>query len=278
MHATARRRAASAALLLVAAMPPAARAQGSDSSAFGGTFFTRRDAALAALFTAGTIAMFPLDRSIAMGTRGSSLQRNDFVRRSANLFRITAIPGSTIIGGSMYAIGRLSHSEHVAELGLHGTEALLVGQLIGSTVKGVLGRARPYEVADTNAKDFELMRGFRKGNDFSSLPSGHTIAAFAAATAVTDEVDRWWPNTTPYVATVMYSGAVLVALERLYDDKHWASDVVLGAGIGVFSALKVMKYNHDNPGNRVDHLFLVANIGPSAGGGSALSFSLRPLR
>ena len=96
MHATARRRAASAALLLVAAMPPAARAQGSDSSAFGGTFFTRRDAALAALFTAGTIAMFPLDRSIAMGTRGSSLQRNDFVRRSANLFRITAIPGSTM--------------------------------------------------------------------------------------------------------------------------------------------------------------------------------------
>lgn len=271
-------RAASAALLLVAAVPGTARGQGVDSSGIGGTFFTRRDAGLAALFAVGTVALFPLDRKIAMETRGSSLQGNTFVRRSANLFRVTAIPGSTIIGGSLYVVGRLSRSDHMAELGLHGTEALLVGQVIGSTVKGVLGRARPYEVADTNAKDFEFLRGFRKGNDFSSLPSGHTIAAFAAATAVTDEVDRWWPNTTPYVATVMYGGAVLVALERLYDDKHWASDVVLGAGIGVFSALKVMKYNHDNPGNRVDRLFLSANIGPSPDGGSVLSLSVRPGR
>ena len=271
-----RRSVVSLTLLVAAAAPRAAAAQAIDSSAIGGTFFTRRDAALAGLFTAGTIAMFPLDRTIAMSMQGSSLRSNSFIKRSANIFRVTAIPGSTIIGGSLYVIGRVAHVDRMAELGLHGTEALLVGQVIASTVKGVGGRARPYEVADSNAKDFEFMRGFRKGNDFSSLPSGHAVAAFAAATAVTTETSRWWPNSTPYSATVMYGGAVMVALERLYDDKHWASDVVIGAGIGVFSALKVLKYNHDNTGNGVNRIFLSGNIGPGPEGGSVLTWSVHP--
>ena len=241
-----------------------------------GRFFTGQDAAVAGLFAVGTIAMFPLDRTIAANMKNSSLQNNAFVHHTADAFRVTAVPGSALIGGGLYAVGRLTHSSRLAELGLHGTEALLVGQAFGSLIKGTVGRARPYQVADSNAHDFEFLRGFRKGNDYSSLPSGHTIAAFAAAAAVTAETSRWWPHSGAYIGTVLYGGAAMVGLERLYNDKHWASDVILAAGIGTFSGLKVVKYNHENPNNRLDRVLLSSSIAPGPDGRMALSFTLTP--
>ena len=241
-----------------------------------GRFFTGKDAALAGLFAVGTIAMFPVDRTIAANLKGSSLQNNSFVKHTADAFRVTAVPGSAVIGGGLYVVGRATHSARLADLGLHGTEALLVGQAIGSLIKGTVGRARPYQVADSNAHDFEFLRGFRKGNDYSSLPSGHTIAAFAAAAAVTAETSKWWPHSGAYIGTLLYGGATMVALERLYNDKHWASDVVLAAGIGTFSGLKIVKYNHEHPNNRVDRVLLSGSIAPGPDGRMAVSFNLSP--
>ena len=241
-----------------------------------GRFFTGKDAAIAGLFAAGTIAMFPLDRSIAADMKNSSLQSNSFVKHTADVFRVTAVPGSVIIGSGLYVIGRAAHSSRMADLGLHGTEALLVGQAFGTVIKGTVGRARPYQVADSNAHDFEFMRGFRKGNDYSSLPSGHAIAAFAAASAVTAETSKWWPHSGVYIGTLMYGGATMVALERLYNDKHWASDVILAAGIGTFSGLKVVKYNHEHPNNRIDRVLLSGSIVPGSDGRMSVSFNLSP--
>lgn len=241
-----------------------------------GRFFTSKDAVVAGIFALGTVTMFPLDRRIALDMQGSSLRNNSFVKHSADAFRITAVPGSAIIGGTLYVVGRVAHNSRMADLGLHGTEALLIGEVIGGAAKGVLGRARPYAVADSNAHDFALLRGFRKGEPYSSLPSGHTIAAFAAAAAVTAETSRWWPHSTPYIGTIMYGGATMVALERLYNDQHWASDVVLAAGIGTFSGLKVVKFNHDHPGNKVDRLLLAATVVPAPGGGVMFAWSMSP--
>ena len=241
-----------------------------------GRFFTRKDAAIAGLFVAGTLAMFPLDRSIAADMKNSPLQNNSFVKHTADAFRVTAIPGSAIIGGGLYVIGRATHSPRMADLGLHGAEALLVGEAFGSLIKGTVGRARPYQVADSNAHDFEFLRGFRKGNDYSSLPSGHTIAAFAAAAAVTAETSTWWPRSGAYIGTLMYGGATMVALERLYNDKHWASDVILAAGIGTFSGLKVVKYNHEHPNNRIDRVLLSGSIAPGPDGRVSVFFRLSP--
>ena len=268
-----------AALLSVLAVSDAATQSVTPPDSGGaarGRFFTGKDAALAGLFAAGTIAMFPVDRTIAADMKGSALQNNSFVKHTADAFRLTAVPGSAIIGGGLYVVGRATHSARLADLGLHGAEALLVGQAFGSLIKGTVGRARPYQVADSNAHDFEFLRGFRKGNDYSSLPSGHTVAAFAAAAAVTAETSKWWPHSGVYIGTLMYGGATMVALERLYNDKHWASDVILAAGIGTFSGLKIVKYNHEHPNNRVDRALLSASIGPGPDGRLAVAFNLSP--
>jgi hypothetical protein len=75
-----------------------------------------------------------------------------------------------------------------------------------------------------------------------------------------------WPKSVWYVAPVMYGGATLVGSSRMYHNNHWASDVALGAAIGTFSGLKVVRYSHAHPDNKLDHFILGASIFPSPGG------------
>ena len=92
--------------------------------------------------------------------------------------------------------------------------------------------------------------------------------AFAAAAAVTSETSKWWPRSTWYIGPVMYGGAALVAISRMYDNRHWASDIVLGAAIGTFSGLKVVRYHHTHPNNRIDRWLLSTSVIPNGRGGA----------
>src|SRR5207249_897522 len=105
-------------------------------------------------------------------------------------------------------------------------------------------------------------------------PSGHTTAAFAAAAAVTSESRRWWPNGTWLVAPAMYGGATLVGLSRMYNNAHWASDVALGAGIGTFAGLKVVRYSHAHPDNLIDRVILSTRLAPAATGGLTVHWTI----
>ena len=263
-------------LITVAVAPLAASAQSDTTHISVKPLFTREDAVIGAAFVVGTVALLPFDKRLTQQVQRPSNHPRGIIPTVDSAFRLTAVPGALIIGGTMYAVGRLAHIERAADLGLHGTEALLVGSAVGGLIKGTLGRARPYAVTDSNAYDFKFGRGFRKGTDYSSLPSGHAIAAFAAASAVTAETSKWWPHQKLLIGTAMYGGATLVALTRMYDDKHWASDVVLGAAIGTFSGWKVVKYHHSHPGNRIDRWLLSATMTPAPDGGLAMAWSIAP--
>ena len=239
--------------------------------------FTRDDAYLGAAIIAGTVALAPFDKRITGELREATTQNHPFVHHIATDVRLVTFPGSLIIGGSLYAIGRLGHWDKVADLGLHGSEAIGLGSVLNDVLKGIAGRARPYAVADTNPRDFQIFRGFKKGSAYSSFPSGHTLAAFAAAAAVTNESGRWWPGMQWYVGPVLYTGAAAVGLERLYDNKHWASDVIMGAGIGIFAGNKVVRYAHRTaPGNWIDRIFLRSSVVPNGNGGLSLVWSAVP--
>jgi membrane-associated phospholipid phosphatase len=237
--------------------------------------FTATDAWIGAGFIVGTIALFPADKHFAERLQNPQTQANKFFRHQATNVRLIAQPGAFIIGGSLYGIGRLVKNERMADLGLHGTEAILVGTAITGVIKGSAGRARPY-VDRTKPHDFAFARGFRDGSDYQSFPSGHTLVGFAAASAVTAETSRWWPNSKWYIGPAMYGGAALIGLSRMYNNKHWASDVMMGAAIGTFAGTKVVRYHHSHANNRIDRWLLGASIVPDGQGGTALSFSLMP--
>ena len=239
-----------------------------------GSLFTPRDAVVASAFVAGTAVMLPFDERLASWFQRPSLQRSTVASDVATGARVLGIPGTLIIAPALYVVGRVGHHEHAADLGLHAGEALVVA--LGTTwlIKGIAGRARPYVVRDTNSDDFAFGRGFG-GEDHSSFPSGHATAAFAMAAATTAETSRWWPGSARYMAPLLYGSATLVGLSRMYDDKHWASDVVFGAAIGTFSGWKVVRVNHEHPQNWIDRVFLSAVIAPTASGGALLVWSVR---
>src|SRR6476660_4951553 len=136
-------RALFAAAVLIAAPMSASYAQ-ADTVTPPRPLFTSRDLLLAGVFTVGAIAARPLDRHFAERLQQRSAQENQFLQKTSAVVRTIAVPGALYIGGGMYIAGRVSKSHKLADLGWHGTEALLIGEGVASVMKGVFGRARPY--------------------------------------------------------------------------------------------------------------------------------------
>ncbi len=236
--------------------------------------FTYRDAVLAGSVVVATVIAKPFDERIAARLQDSSTQASRKIQGIATAVRTIASPGAYVIGVSMYAVGTIWDQDKLADVGLHGTEALLVGEAVGGVVKVVVGRQRP-SVTPRNASSYQLGRGFRSDN-FRSFPSGHTTSAFAAAAAVSSETARFWPGSRWVIGPVLYTGATLVGISRMYNNRHWMSDVLVGAGVGTFAGLKVVRYQHSHPGNRLDRWLLRGSLSPAPGGGQALHFSIMP--
>jgi membrane-associated phospholipid phosphatase len=236
--------------------------------------FTYRDVVLAGSVAVGTVLARPFDQRIAEALQDSSRQDSRRIQRVATFVRTVASPGAYYIGVSMYAAGRLTDHDRLADLGLHGTEALLVGEAVGGVVKAVVGRQRP-SVTPRNASSYQLGRGLRS-DIYRSFPSGHTTSAFAAAAAVSSETSRWWPDTRWVLGPILYTGAALTGISRMYNNRHWMSDVLAGAGVGTFAGLKVVRYQHSHPGNRIDRWLLKGSLSPAPGGGQLLQFSIVP--
>lgn len=67
------------------------------------------------------------------------------------------------------------------------------------------------------------------GSDFLSFPSGHTATVFASASLLRKEYgyqSRW-------IAALIYLPAILTGLTRQLNNRHWFSDVLAGATIGI---------------------------------------------
>jgi hypothetical protein len=227
--------------------------------------FNHRDFVVAGVWTATTLALTPLDKHLAKQLQDSSVQANHFLKDASKGVELIASPGAYYIGGAMYVIGRVTHEPRIADLGWHGTEAVLLGELTSYVIKGTLGRSRPFVSID-DPDDFHLGKGFATSR-YRSFPSGHSTTAFAAAAAVTDETTLWWPKSTWIIGPLMYGGATMVGLSRMYHNRHWASDVAVGAMIGTFSGKKVVLASHSSPHNVIDRVMLGGMIAPSEYGG-----------
>lgn len=236
--------------------------------------FTRRDALYAGAFVAGALALAPVDRELARSIQGAGPQANDLLRGSATGFRVLGHPGSITLSGALYLVGRAADRPSVADLGLHTAEAILFGQVFTVAGKTLAGRARPSRDPD-NTTNFSLGRGWGD-DDYQSFPSGHTSAAFAAAAAATGEIGRWWPRYRVPAGIALYGGATLVGISRMYNNKHWASDVIAGAAVGTFSGWKVVSYTHAHPRNPIDRILLRTAVVPVDGGGVLLAWTAAP--
>ena len=67
------------------------------------------------------------------------------------------------------------------------------------------------------------------GHGFTSFPSGHTWFAFTVA----EILRREYGADYPWIAVGGYIVAATIGFMRMYNNRHWFSDVVAGAGLGM---------------------------------------------
>jgi len=236
--------------------------------------FGWKDLWVAAGFGVATIALFQVDKHIAVQAQDEVTQANQFLSNVTKPAETLAYPGSLAIEAGLYVVGRVAHRPRAAEVGWHSAEAIIFATAMTNVLKKVVGRARPYVSGDPH--DFQFLGGIRTGHDRSSFPSGHTSTAFAFASSIATESrtkwpDKWWSEWA--IPMAVYSGATVVGVSRLYHNAHWASDVALGAAIGTFSGIKVIQWAHDHPKNALDRIMLGTQVTPSANGGMMLTWS-----
>ena len=108
--------------------------------------------------------------------------------------------------------------------------AVSVAMLIGETLKWFFGRYRP----EAHFQDAKYgFAWFESKGIKHSFPSGHTMRLFSAMTAL----GLIWPKARWPLLTL----AVLVGISRVVVTRHYPSDIVAGAFVGIFCALWVWR-------------------------------------
>jgi hypothetical protein len=141
-----------------------------------------------------------------------------------------------LLSGALYGSGLIFEDSYTRQTGQMLAEAILFSGLITTGAKMLFNRARPF----TNEGRYDLdLFEFESDFDETSLPSGHTSTAFTMATILSNRINN------SYASIALYSLAGMTALQRIYVDKHWFSDTILGAAIGTVVGLKIISL-HDN--------------------------------
>lgn len=69
------------------------------------------------------------------------------------------------------------------------------------------------------------------GSSHNSFPSGHTATAFAGAEFLMQE----YKNVSIWIGIGGYAAATATGSLRIYNGRHWLTDVTMGAGMGILS-------------------------------------------
>jgi membrane-associated phospholipid phosphatase len=122
----------------------------------------------------------------------------------------------TLLGGSaaVYAFGRIKDQPKVSHVGMDLIRALAISEGLTQTLKYTTRRERP----DHSSRN--------------SFPSGHAADTFAFATAM--ERHLGWRGAVP-----AYLFSSYVAVSRMPANRHWLSDAVFGAAVGIIAGRTV---------------------------------------
>ena len=158
---------------------------------------------------AAALAIHPLDDNINSHFAGTGT--------SDKLWKPGQVIGNTGFllgaGTAAYLIGRANKHDRLQHLGMDEIEAELLAAGIVLGLKESVRRPRPERAEVTQATGF-------------SFPSGHAASTFAAATVLQQHLGYKAGLPTYLVASY-------VAMSRLHENVHNASDVVFGAAVGI---------------------------------------------
>jgi membrane-associated phospholipid phosphatase len=125
---------------------------------------------------------------------------------------------------------------------LLASQAAITAGVTSSIIKYISWRQRPNYYGNETIEAEPIFHGPFPGKNVegnrgnSSFPSGHTTAAFAAATIFATQY-----KDKPLIPVIMYTYATVIGLTRITENKHWATDVLAGAALGYVTAKQVTR-------------------------------------
>ena len=171
--------------------------------------------------------------------------RDAVLRDNRRYFYSVPIEGARMYGELyspvVFFIGFAAHSLIANDMSTRkiayeiGQASLYTGAVV-LTMKSIIGRARPHmNLGRATYHTFTFI-----GDDYHSLPGGHTATAFVISTVLSRNVEPKW------LKVLMYLPAIITPISRVYQDMHWTSDNVLGGAIGFFIATWVVDVHERN--------------------------------
>ncbi|MEO9020891.1 MAG: phosphatase PAP2 family protein [Ginsengibacter sp.] len=146
----------------------------------------------------------------------------------------------TLVGVGSF--GWITGNHKLVNTTLLSTQSYITGAAVETVLKYLTGRRRPssYKPGEEAEPKFAgyFPKGF-KNNGNTSFPSGHSTVAFAVATVFATEY-----KDKPLVPVIAYTTASLIGLSRIAQDKHWLSDVFVGAALGYVSGKLTVNNYH----------------------------------
>jgi membrane-associated phospholipid phosphatase len=139
-----------------------------------------------------------------------------------------------LIGG-MYLIGVIAHDRKLESASLMTAKSVLISTLIYVTAKSVIRRGRPAYGDDP----FSFDPAFSMNKTHTSFPSGHMLTVTTVATSLAE----LYGKEHPWVPWVTYTIAGLTGVTRMYQNRHWSSDVWIGASLGYFVTKSIFRHH-----------------------------------
>lgn len=179
-----------------------------------------------------------LDIPVARGFRESHGLHILFWKRTTNFG--LALPYIAVCGGFWYFYK--DKKPEAARMALYILFAVALSGIAADIIKPLLARYRPSLLFSDNLYGFSYFH-FKFDTNYLSFPSGHTATAFAVASMLGYYFKRY-----RYLA---FLGAVLVGLSRIALTKHYISDVIIGAYVGMVSSM-FLYYTYYKGGKKPD--------------------------
>lgn len=146
---------------------------------------------------------------------------------AADIFRLVGEPEVwALVPAVMIGTGLALKKPGLTHSGLRAVTSAALAGGVTAVLKFAFGRERP-NVEGSEPLDFEPFESLLGD---ASFPSGHTASAFGFASSLADDVQPLWAKIG------LYALATGTAWSRVYNNKHWTSDVVGAAIVGITSA------------------------------------------
>lgn len=126
------------------------------------------------------------------------------------------------ITSGVYLFGLFTKNEKIRKTGVLMIASATSAGIIQSISKTVVGRARP----DID-KGNHHFKPFANNSSYSSFPSGHTVLSFTTAYAIGKQFKN------PWVKSGIYAVGMVAPVSRLWEGKHWLTDVGLSMALSV---------------------------------------------